>query len=101
MISESILLPYGRINTTNSFENDQEIPYYRFVNSEEFKLVDRNVKNGIDYHKLTWDKRAIDLDIVIAPPNKVVTGVRFQLTENSHLRLEIRATDFNYETGMD
>lgn len=101
MISESTLLPYGRINTTSTSDEDgQSVPYYRLVANDDFKISDRNVENGVDYHKLTWEKRALNLDTITAPANKVVTGVRFQLTADHHLALEILATDFNYETGM-
>lgn len=101
MIFESVLLPYGKINTTSTFDDDGKlVPYYRSVTHDDFKIDDRNIQNGVDYHKLTWEKRALNLDTVIAPINKVVTGVRFQLMADQHLTLEIRATDFNYETGM-
>lgn len=101
MVSESVVLPYGKINTTSTFDEDGKlIPHYHLVAHDDFKITDRNVQNGVDYHKLTWEKRALNLDTVTAPANKVVTGVRFQLTADHHLALEIRATDFNYETGM-
>lgn len=99
-ITESILLPFGKINTTNTYDSDGKLnPYYRFVTTDEFKITDANVKDGVDYHKLTWKNRGIALDTIMAPLNKVVTGVRFNLIDDSHLALQILATDFNYETG--
>lgn len=100
MITESVLQPFGQINTTTTYDSDGKVtPYYRFVTNDEFQITDANVKDGVDYHKLTWKKRGIDLDSVMAPLNKVVTGVRFNLGDNSRLALQILATDFNYETG--
>lgn len=54
--------------------------------------------NGIDYFTLTREHRSINLDSIFLPSNKVVTGVRFQV-QNNRLHLEIRSTDFDYETG--
>lgn len=64
----------------------------------EFKLLDRGVRNGYDYHTLTWDKRAIDLDDLMAPKDHVVTGFRFRVI-GSHLNLEIRVTEADFKSG--
>lgn len=63
-----------------------------------YSLLDRGIVNGVDYHTMAWDKRAIDLDDLIAPPSHVVTGVRFR-TVGAHLNFEIRQTEFNFATG--
>lgn len=47
---------------------------------------------------MSWDKRAIDLDDLIAPNSHVVTGLRFRVI-GSHLNLEIRVTEANFTTG--
>lgn len=57
-------------------------------------------QNGVDYFTLTREHRSINLDTIFLPLNKVVTGIRFQMNDNHRLIIEIRATDFDYETGM-
>lgn len=64
----------------------------------EYKLLDRGIRNGLDYHTMSWDKRAIDLDDLIAPVNHVVTGVRMRVI-GTHLNLEIRVTEADFTTG--
>lgn len=65
----------------------------------DYKLLDRGIKNGVDYHTLTWDKRSIDLDDLIAPESHVVTGVRFRKV-GTHMNFEIRITEVHFETGL-
>lgn len=64
----------------------------------DYKLLDRGIRNGLDYHTMSWDKRAIDLDDLIAPVNHVVTGVRLRVV-GTHLNLEIRVTEADFTTG--
>lgn len=64
----------------------------------EFKLLDRGIRNGLDYHTMSWDKRAMDLDELIAPIAHVVTGVRLRII-GTHLNLEIRVTEADFNTG--
>lgn len=59
----------------------------------------RDGRNGIDYHTLTRVQRSINLDTITLPLHQVVTGIRFQLKDENRLGVEIRATDFDYETG--
>lgn len=56
------------------------------------------MKEGIDFHTLTYKNRSINFDTVIVPQGHVVTGARFALFKG-HLRLEVRATEFDFETG--
>lgn len=100
LIAESVLLPYGRLNTSiPGLEDNQGSAYNRFKGHPEFKLTDSGITNGVDYHTLTYEHRAINLDTVQAPPGKIVTGIRFHATDQSMLTIQIRITDFNYETG--
>lgn len=62
-----------------------------------FSVDDFEVEEGIDYHTLSWHNRSIDLDTVF-DSERVVTGVRFRVVD-SHLRLEVRVTNFDYRTG--
>lgn len=36
----------------------------------DYKLLDRGIRNGMDYHTMSWDKRAIDLDDLIGTAQK-------------------------------
>lgn len=64
----------------------------------EFRLTDRAVRNGEDYHTMDWKNRAIDTDDLVAPDHHVVTGIRFR-TVGGHLNLEIRITEADFESG--
>lgn len=64
----------------------------------DYKLLDRGIRNGLDYHTMSWDKRAIDLDDLTAPINHVVTGVRLRII-GTHLNLEICVTEADFNTG--
>lgn len=65
----------------------------------DFRITDRNVTTGVDYHTLDWKERAIDLNEIKGKPGQVVTGVRFTRW-GSHLNLEVRFTEFDFETGQ-
>lgn len=65
--------------------------------SKVFSIDDYDVEEGVDFHTISWLNRSIDLDTVM-DADRVVTGVRFRVV-NSHLRLEVRVTNFNYQTG--
>lgn len=64
----------------------------------DYKLLDRGIRNGLDYHTMSWDKRAIDLDDLVAPSSHVVTGLRWRVV-GTHLNLEIRVTEADFTTG--
>lgn len=65
----------------------------------KFSIDSPEVVNGVDYHTLTYQKRSINLDTVLAPAKKIVTGVRFHALDDGVLTIQIRCTDFDYETG--
>ncbi|RZC38220.1 uncharacterized protein BDFB_003195 [Asbolus verrucosus] len=88
-IQEGKLLPRGNIDLTT----------IHWVPVEEYKITDRNVFNSQDYHTLTWEKRVIDLDDLVADDGYLVTGVRFKMI-GSHLNFEIMTTPFDFETGQ-
>ncbi|XP_011303273.1 uncharacterized protein orion isoform X2 [Fopius arisanus] len=66
---------------------------------DNFTILDRNVVNGRDFHTLSWEKRAIDLDDLFAPESHVLTGVRWRMV-GAHLNFEIRVTPFNFTSGQ-
>lgn len=47
-----------------------------WVPVQKFDPMDRGVKKDVDYHTLTYEKRAIDLDELDSPTGSVLTGVR-------------------------
>lgn len=91
-ISERTLLSFGQTSAT---EQDTWI-----LADDQFAVTDIGVTEGVDYATLTYENRAINLDDLVLPHGKVVTGVRFtQSSTTGHLALEIRATDFDYFSG--
>lgn len=36
--------------------------------------MDPHVKNGIDYHTMVWEKRALDLDNLLSLQDHLLTG---------------------------
>ncbi|XP_076654032.1 chemokine-like protein orion isoform X2 [Halictus rubicundus] len=87
-IQEGQLLPRGNINSTT-------VAWKPIV---PFSILDKYVKNGVDYHTLAWEKRGLDLDDLVSDQNHLVTGVRFR-TIGSRLNLEIQVTPFNFTSG--
>ncbi|XP_044759508.1 uncharacterized protein LOC123317181 isoform X2 [Coccinella septempunctata] len=65
---------------------------------DNYTISDRSVYSGKDYHIMTWEQRALDLDDLEADRNHVLTGVKFKKI-GSHLNFEIHTTPFNYTTG--
>ncbi|XP_072948872.1 uncharacterized protein orion isoform X1 [Epargyreus clarus] len=69
-----------------------------WVPVQKFDPSDPGFTNGVDYHTLSYERRAIDLDELDSPAGHVLTGVRFSMI-GAHLHFEIKATPFNYTTG--
>lgn len=90
-ISQRSLLPFGQTD-------DSEQDTWKLADNQ-FAATDIGAVEGINYTTLTYDNRAINLDDLVLPQGKVVTGIRFQSNSNGHLTLEIRATDFDYFNG--
>lgn len=87
-ILEKKLLPNGQVSNDNGM----------WKTASPFSLDTTDASAGIDYHTLTWQNRSIALDTVV-DLNRVVTGVRFRIID-SLIRLEVRFTDFEYQTGL-
>lgn len=89
MISERELFAFGTVNDTlrrtQIWKN----------NNIDFLM---NGEQNLDYFTLTREHRAINLDTIVLPLDKVVTGVRFKVHAN-RLHLEIMATPFDYVMG--
>lgn len=52
-----------------------------WLDVHDYKVSDGNVRNGIDYHMLTWEKRSMDLDDLKVDENHVVTGLYLYKTK--------------------
>jgi len=85
-IQEAVLERYGHINQSSM--SWQPVDNFKVNDAVESK----------DYMKMTYYKRAMDLDDLTAPPEHVITGLKFRMV-GSHLNLEIRATPINFTSG--
>lgn len=76
IIGESTLMPYGKLNTTIEYENDanKANANNRYLSHPEFAIDGKDIKAGVDYHELSYQNRAINLDTANAPAGKIVTG---------------------------
>lgn len=63
-IQEGQLLPRGAINTSTI--------EWQPINA--FSIMDPNVKSGVDYHTIVWEKRALDLDNLLSLQDHLLTG---------------------------
>lgn len=72
---------------------------YAWKLGDHFVPNDNSSRDGTDYHTLTWEHRALNLDTVIGPKGSVVTGVRLRRNSKGHLLLEVRFTEFNETSG--
>ncbi|XP_074102860.1 uncharacterized protein LOC141529955 isoform X3 [Cotesia typhae] len=90
-----IQIQEGRLTERGKIE--QNSASWQPVNN--YTIRDRGVNNGVDYHTLSWEKRAVDLDDLTAPDEHILTGVRFRMV-GSHLNFEVRITPFNFTSGL-
>lgn len=89
---ERELKPYATVDVANP-------TWHSYNTVDYFHIHDPLVREGIDYHTLTWENRSINLDTVQVPTGKVVTGVRFRVV-NGAITLQVRATDFDFTSGV-
>ncbi|XP_066595208.1 uncharacterized protein orion [Prorops nasuta] len=66
---------------------------------DDYSIFDEHIMNTVDYHTLSWEKRAIDMDDLTYGDDHVLTGARFRVV-GTRLNLEIRVTPFNFTTGQ-
>ena len=62
-------MPYGKIDQST----------VRWVPVRKFTVTDRNVHENVDYHKLTWQHRRVQLNDVFADDGFVITGIHGSL----------------------
>lgn len=92
LIVEQELIKYGQLNDT---ADNNDLPWKL---GDQFSLNDRTVRSGVDFHALTWENRRINLDTIVVPQGRVVTGVKFCLIDGV-LSLAVRSNSFIFETG--
>uniref|UniRef100_A0A182MT46 Uncharacterized protein n=1 Tax=Anopheles culicifacies TaxID=139723 RepID=A0A182MT46_9DIPT len=88
IVQQGLLLPGGEIDNST----------LEWVVAKPFSHTDKGVRDGRDFHTLSYERRAVDLDDVLVHPGYVLTGVRFR-TLGAHLNLEIRMTEMNFTSG--
>ncbi|KAJ3646679.1 hypothetical protein Zmor_024255 [Zophobas morio] len=89
-VQDGKLMSYGKIDQST----------VRWVPVRKFTVTDRNVHENVDYHKLTWQHRRVQLNDVFADEGFVITGVRFkQIGHHLRLNLEILTAPVNYAIG--
>ncbi|KAH8308952.1 hypothetical protein KR059_004149 [Drosophila kikkawai] len=89
-LQQGELLPRGAINISSLEWQPLKV----------LNLTDSDLRDGYDYHTLSADSRALDLDEIVGnATHHVVTGVRFRVL-NKHLNLEVRFSPFNFSTGL-
>ncbi|XP_047503173.1 uncharacterized protein LOC125048534 isoform X1 [Pieris napi] len=82
----------GRLGERGSVTPGGWVPF------NKFDVDDPDVRENVDYHTLSYERRAVDLDELDSPYGHIMTGVRFRMI-GAHLHFEIRSTPFNYTTG--
>ncbi|XP_060647677.1 uncharacterized protein LOC132785546 [Drosophila nasuta] len=89
-IQQGKLLPRGMIDEAT----------LEWVPVDDYNINDPNVVDGLDYHTLTYQNRAVDLDELEKEDDItfVVTGVRFQVLDG-HLSLKVRYSKFDFLKG--
>lgn len=63
-VQEGKLLPRGTIDKDS----------IHWVPVDNYKILDKNVHNEQDFHTLTWENRAVDLDDLVSDEGHLVTG---------------------------
>ncbi|EDW87293.2 uncharacterized protein LOC6526462 [Drosophila yakuba] len=88
-VQEGELLPLGVINK----------PTLQWKPVDSYSIFDKNVTDTVDYHKLSYESRSLDLGDVKAENNSaVVTGLRFRVM-GGHLQLQVQFSAVEFESG--
>lgn len=85
---ERTLLPGNKLNEATS----------NVVSNSNFTVNDGNVSNGVDYFRLTYEYRTLNLDTIVGHRDQLLTGVRLAVIEN-RLQLQARFTYYDELTG--
>lgn len=78
-IKERTLGPNGKIEWDG--DNDE-----LWLSDYKFVKEDSGVKEGVDYHELTWSNRAIEIDTIRAPADEGSQSIDYnQFTNNNNI----------------
>eukprot|EP00096_Caligus_rogercresseyi_P004378 TRINITY_DN1860_c0_g1_i1.p1 TRINITY_DN1860_c0_g1~~TRINITY_DN1860_c0_g1_i1.p1 ORF type:complete len:587 (-),score=112.25 TRINITY_DN1860_c0_g1_i1:142-1902(-) len=69
-----------------------------WVESKDAIDVNNSELKNVDFMEMSYEQRAMDLDVIDAPEGHVVTGARFR-NIGGHLNLEMKVTPIDYSTG--
>ena len=69
-----------------------------WIEAPMIDVTNQTQKNQRLFKTMTYEERALDLDILSAPNGSVITGVRLR-DLGGHLNLEIRVTPISFSTG--
>lgn len=85
-IQEGQLLPRGLINAST----------IEWQPTDGFSVMDSNVRSGVDYHKIVWEKRALDLDDLVSAQDHLLTGIEIQFVYKFRLFVK-KKKNTNYD----
>lgn len=85
---ERTLLPNANLNKSESW----------VVSNDNFTLNDTNVKEGVDFYTMTYENRTMNLDVITAARDQLVTGVRLRVIDG-RLQLQARFSYFDESIG--
>lgn len=63
-VQEGKLLSFGKIDQSS----------LRWIPLTQLDLSDKGLRDGIDYHTMTFERRGIDFDDLLAPPGHIVVS---------------------------
>lgn len=75
-----------------------ELRNHSLVLNDSFSITDKDIKEGVDYHTMTYENRTINLDLISSSRDMLVTGVRFRVHSGA-VHLQVRFTYFDESTG--
>lgn len=105
-ITQSTLRSHGRVdqlpkNISRSYspsDPSADEVYQDFIRTEG-EGIGAGIGEDVDYRKLSWQNRSINLATVLVPQGCVITGIRFTVLKE-HLNFEIQSTQFDFNKGL-
>ncbi|XP_060650929.1 uncharacterized protein LOC132787693 [Drosophila nasuta] len=90
-IQQGELLPRGAVNKST----------VEWKPVDDYKISDSNITEGVDYHEMSYEKRAIDLDEILNTHQRssVVTGLCFRVL-SGRLNLMVMFSYFDFAKGQ-
>ncbi|KAH8414600.1 hypothetical protein KR215_009918 [Drosophila sulfurigaster] len=90
-IQQGELLPQGAVNKST----------VEWKPVDDYKISDSNITEGVDYHEMSYEKRAIDLDEILNTHQRtsLVTGLSFHVV-SGRLNLMVMFSYFDFAKGQ-